>query len=109
MATDYSPERLALMAEELFAAAQALGISLPQSGTPSTVPNDEADIESDASGLVTTLLDSSSTWAATIGSRAAAPFGAFLAGSRSDAQTKTAASACARVEDVIAALSRCDE
>lgn len=66
MPMDYSPDRIAAMADELLAAAQTLGIPL-------------ADAES-AAELVAVLLDASARWSAETGTRASGPFGAFLAG-----------------------------
>lgn len=66
MPRDYSPDRIAAMAAELSAAAQTLGVPLPD-----TQPTVE---------LVAELLDASARWSDETGTRASGPFGTFLAG-----------------------------
>src|SRR5699024_11497098 len=65
MAMDYSPERIATMTDELLGAARELGIPLT---------------EARAGDLITVLLEASARWSADTGTRAAGPFGTFLAG-----------------------------
>ena len=71
MTRDYSPDRIAAMADELSAAAQTLGVPL-------------ADTQP-AVDLVAELLDASARWSDETGTRASGPFGTFLAGCISDA------------------------
>ncbi|WP_209324012.1 hypothetical protein [Brevibacterium renqingii] len=66
MPMDYSPGRIAAMTDELLAAAQTLGVPLPEAESPAE--------------LVTVLLDASARWSAETGTRASGPFGTFLAG-----------------------------
>src|SRR5699024_9490194 len=65
MAMDYSPERIATMTDELLGAARELGIPLTEART---------------GDLITVLLEASARWSADTGTRAAGPFGTFLAG-----------------------------
>ncbi|AZT94877.1 hypothetical protein [Brevibacterium aurantiacum] len=107
MATDYSPEHIAMMAEEFAAAARALGITLPSADEePGGESGRASRSHSGASDLVVALLEASSGWAAVSGSRASGPFGAFLAGSHPDASTGAANSACAHIGGIICVLSR---
>lgn len=66
MPRDYSPDRIAAMADELSAAAHTLGVPLTET---------ESAVE-----LVTELLDASARWSDETGTRASGPFGTFLAG-----------------------------
>ncbi|MCU4295544.1 hypothetical protein D3I60_00350 [Brevibacterium permense] len=66
MPRDYSPERIAAMADELSAAAHTLGVPLAD-----TRPAVE---------LVSELLVASARWSDETGTRASGPFGTFLAG-----------------------------
>ena len=107
MATDYSPEHIAMMAEEFAAAARALGITLPSADEePGGESGRASRSHSGASDLVVALLEASSGWAAVSGSRASGPFGAFLAGTQAESCAGTAPSVCAHIDDIIAALSR---
>ena len=66
MPRDYSPDRIAAMADELSAAAHTLGVPL-------------ADAQP-AIELVTELLDASARWSDETATRASGPFGTFLVG-----------------------------
>ena len=95
MAMDYSPERIATMTDELFDAARELGIPLT---------------EARAGDLVTVLLEASARWSADTGTRAAGPFGTFLAGcTASDEHSDGGANSGDRglpfVDDLVSGLS----
>lgn len=110
MATDYSPEHIAMMAEEFAAAARALGITLPSADEePGGESGRASRSHSGASDLVVALLEASSDWSAVSGTRASGPFGAFLAGAHPNARAGTADSACAHVGRIISMLSHADE
>lgn len=86
MAKDYSPERIATMRDELCDAARELGIPLTKTR---------------AGELVTVLLGASARWSADTGTRAAGPFGTFLAGCAADADpsSRTDSAACTDLND----------
>ena len=83
MATDYSPDRLAAMTDELLDAAQRLGVPLapmrPAHGAPADGEVSD-DCGASARDLITALLAATARWSETSGSRATGPFGAYLAG-----------------------------
>lgn len=83
MATDYSPDRLAAMTDELLDAAQRLGVPLAPTRPAHGVPADDEGFCGEgaaARDLITALLAATARWSETSGSRATGPFGAYLAG-----------------------------
>lgn len=81
MATDYSPDRLAAMTDELLDAAQRLGVPLAPTRPAHGVPADDGcGGDAAARDLITALLAATARWSETSGSRATGPFGAYLAG-----------------------------
>ena len=95
MAMDYSPERIATMTDELLGAARELGIPLT---------------EARAGDLITVLLEASARWSADTGTRAAGPFGTFLAGcatdEHSDGDADSDGRGLALVDELVNGLSR---
>ena len=95
MAMDYSPERIATMTFELLGAARELGIPLT---------------EARAGDLITVLLEASARWSADTGTRAAGPFGTFLAGCATngdcDGDAGSGGSGLALVDELVNGLSR---
>lgn len=95
MAMDYSPERIATMTDELFDAARELGVPLT---------------EARAGDLIAALLEASARWSADAGTRAAGPFGTFLAGCAPDEHSGDRAASgdigLTIVDELVSGLSR---